>query len=397
MSISCTQQYTIALGLSNNVDYIITFDSSLLEDSIIRLSINAEDVHYHPVLDSEKSVLCNLLYCIQQQMGGERYVDSPQVLKQLASHFPYTKSIGGTAARAANILAEKGYHCLLHCISFNDEERQLIHPLIAVTNAEKPDRSTFHCIMQYNQGLLVQVGKLQISAKSSNRIILNNNPAIKTMNINRRFFTMAGSCKMLLLSGLNAISDATLLNQRLIQLAGHLSSLKEGPNLMYEDGCFHNPQNRLMVIEQLRPYISQYSMNEDEFLELTETTQGKIEMGLESLRKAYRILSVPIMIVHTKSWVIACGPGARTFKRAMQEGINLATCHLLEASRIPEYLALNTEGLSMQERCNNEEELCCLPCYEIDTKELTTVGLGDAFVAGFLSIGASEHDKKTVC
>ena len=382
--------------MSNNVDYIITMNSSLLQDAILRLSIHAADIHFYPVLETEKAVICSLLHSIQQQRGGERFIDDPKVLDHLSDHFPHTKSVGGTAARAANLLAERGVACLLHCISYTEEDSQIIHPLVEVVASNKQKRAPFHCILQYNQDLSVQIDHLQISAKTCDRIILNNNPAISEMKLNPRFFALAHACNMLLISGLNAIHDSEIFKKRLFQIANHLSAYDESMTILYEDGCFHSPNYRTMLIEQLGPYLSIYSMNEEEWYELINTVPTTIEQKKQAIVLAHRILGVPTVIIHTRSFVVAYGSKAQSFGSALQAGVNLATCHLIGKETIFDELQLCNEGLVMQRLCT-EKEFCCIPSYNVKSPNLTTIGLGDAFIAGFLLRGVSEYDQKRVC
>jgi ADP-dependent phosphofructokinase/glucokinase len=384
--------HNIALGFGNNVDYVITMNSSLLQDSILRLHIHSDDIHFYSDLMTEKEVLCTLLHCIQTQVGGERYIGNSQVLQQLSDHFPHKKSVGGTAARAANILAEEGIGSLLHCISYTDEDKQFIHPLVDVVSNRNEESSCFHCIIQYNKGLHILIDDLSIVAKQSNRIILNNNPVIRTLPIHPLFFLRAQTCKLLLLSGLNAIHDAKILETRLLEIIQGISIGDKTKTIIYEDGCFHIANHRMLVIKLLCPHLSVYSMNEEEWRELVKTPFVTEEQKIEALILAGKILGVPTVIVHTQAFVMACGLHAKKYQEALQKGVDVATCHLLGEADNPLEKPLCPEGLQMQKLCKHYENLCCVPSYVIDKETLTTVGLGDAFIAGFLSIGVPNDD-----
>ncbi len=384
--------HNIALGFGNNVDYVITMNPSLLQDAILRLHIHSDDIHFYSDLMTEKEVLCTLLHCIQNQVGGERYIGKSQVLQQLSDHFPHNRSVGGTAARAANMLAEEGIGSLLHCISYTDEDKQFIHPLVDVVSNRNEESSCFHCIIQYNKGLRIQVDDQIIIAKQSNRIILNNNPVIRTLPINPIFFFRAQTCNLLLLSGLNAIHDATILETRLLEIIQGISIGDKTKTIIYEDGCFHMANHRMLVIKLLCPHLSVYSMNEEEWREIVNAPFVTAEQKIEAIIQARKILGVPTVIVHTQAFVMACGLHAKEYQGALQKGVDVATYHLLDESENPLEKPLCPEGLQMQRLCQKQENLCCVPSYAIDKETLTTVGLGDAFIAGFLSIGGPNYD-----
>ena len=376
----------IALGLTNNVDHIITMTPSLLQEAILRLHIHAEDIHFYSRLDTEKDVICTLLYCIHHQQGGERFVEHFLVLEQLSDHFPHNKSVGGTAARAANILSDWGIPTLLHCVSYTMEDKQLIHPLVTVVSSNLEEKAAFHCIMQYNQGLRVQVDSKYITASQSNRIILNNNPAIKRVMINPHFFSLAKECPTVLISGFNAIHDVKILEERLAQTAHYLSTFNKSTTVFYEEGCFHKPQFRRMVRETLGPYLTIYSMNEDEWFDLIQCEAKDDEQRVKAVHTAYQILNVPTVVIHTQKFALIFGENAKELESALQAGVDAATCHLIGTTQVPENIPGNPEGLSLQQLCRKEEEtMCCIPTYVLEQKTLTTVGLGDAFIAGFLS------------
>ncbi|SMP65932.1 ADP-dependent phosphofructokinase/glucokinase [Sphaerochaeta associata] len=380
-------KHRIALGFGNNIDRLITMNSSLLQESIDRLHIHGDDIRFYAKLQTEKEVLCTLLDCIIHQKGGEYYIWNPQVLEQLSENFPYIESIGGTAARAANLLVKNGHKVLLHCVSYTDEDKEFIDSFVEVVTSYKNEELRHHYIIQFNQGLQVQVDQQIIIALQSNRIIINNNPVVRNMRINYDFFFRAQDYEVLLLSGFNAIHDVRILETRLLEILNQISLLNKNLTIIYEDGCFHKPAYREFVIDYLCPCLSIYSMNEEELMELVHGPLLTAEQKIQSIMSVRQMLGVPIVIIHTQSYVIACGENALRIKKALQTGVDFATCHLLNQAKIPMNLPYCPEGLIMQKFCEKNDNLCCVPSYAIRENCLTTIGLGDAFIAGLLSVG----------
>lgn len=376
--------YSIAVGLGNAIDYIVDLDSTLLQQAIDDLCIRPDELSYHHQLNDERAVLASIIQTISHGQGGERYVDEPTVLEELSRRFPYTVALGGTAARAANLLAAHSIPSLLHMISYTEEDRRLIDPLVEVVVAPSTQAPTFHLIIQYHPGLCVEVGGRQIVATTANRIILNNNPAIREMELNPLFFAKAIGRELLLISGLNAMHDHLLLESRLIQLGDYLKPLVPALSVVYESGCFHKPHFVDRVRSALCPYLTVYSMNEEEWSQMVGSDlTGADATGVDqALTQTATLLDVPIVVIHTKDYVIARGRGAHHYRSALQNGIDWATAAMLEDTPLP--TAYSPYGVSLRDAVE-DEDTCCVPCYTVEAPTMPTVGLGDAFIAGFLA------------
>ncbi|MDY0303490.1 MAG: ADP-dependent glucokinase/phosphofructokinase [Sphaerochaeta sp.] len=374
----------MALGLANAIDYIADLDSALLQQALDDLSITTQDLHYYHHLNDERVVLATIVQAIAEGQGGERYVDEPSVLDTLALRFPYTVSLGGTATRAANLLAAHSIPSLVHMLSYTEEDRTLIDPLVEVVVAPSSPPSSFHLIIQYQGGLTVQVADRTITAPTANRIILNNNPAIRAVELNPLFFSQAGDCDVLLISGLNAMHSQRLLETRLVELAHYLKPMLPSLPIVYESGCFHKTHFVDLVRKALCPYLTVYSMNEEEWSDMVGSDMGGADADdvRTALAVTSALLSVPIVVIHTKHYVVARGKSAAIYKGALQQGIDWATAAMLDNGPLPG--SLSPYGITLHEAL--EDDLtCCVPCWTVNAPAMTTIGLGDAFIAGFLA------------
>ena len=72
----------IALGLGNNIDYEIKWDSHVIEAQIENYQISMEEIRPVERIDSVRNLLISILYYMKNGTGTERYVESLQVLTE---------------------------------------------------------------------------------------------------------------------------------------------------------------------------------------------------------------------------------------------------------------------------------------------------------------------------
>ena len=101
-----------------------------------------------------------------------------------------------------------------------------------------------------------------------------------------------------------------------------------------------------------------------------------------------------LLVVHTKYWALALGPGAAGYRQALESATAMAGVRYLEGDA---FTAEQFRAMSAHPRHPGGErvaaalgrrpagEVCVVPAYALSTPTPTTVGLGDAFVGGFVA------------
>lgn len=292
--------------------------------------------------------------------------------------------LGGTALRVANILAKAHMPSLLHC-AFDFEEKSTLDPLIKVIVNPDAPKGSFHPILQFQKGVTVTIDNQSFTALTSNRMILNHNPALKMLSLAPEFFEQLPSCSALLLSGLNAIHDPKILQARIAEIVSHLIKVSPELPVVYEDGHFHIPELRTQVCDKLAPIVDIFSMNEEEWQALL----GKrIHLHspadvLAALTLTHQAVPSPYLIIHTRNWALLSGPNPSAYKQALQSAVDSATAVLLGGDPIP-VLPKDLEATTFANAIT-DPRIVVIPSYEISHTAVTSVGLGDAFIAGFIT------------
>ena len=97
--------------------------------------------------------------------------------------------------------------------------------------------------------------------------------------------------------------------------------------------------------------------------------------------------------MHTQHWAVACGDGARKYSNALRAGVTMATTRYRYGDNfnVDNYREIasrtaNVENLRFAEAINATpgDRVFCVPVAAVDQSNATTIGLGDAFVGGFL-------------
>jgi ADP-dependent phosphofructokinase/glucokinase len=175
-----------------------------------------------------------------------------------------------------------------------------------------------------------------------------------------------------------------------------MEQLLPGAVVYYEDAGFHEPAFSQRVRNALLEVIDVYGLNEDEMqsylghpVNLLSVTE--VERALKSLQA---LIPAPTLVVHTKYWSAAVGEGAGEYAGPLNEGIVIASTRY---SHGDEYTDQHYELMRSRPRRSEAVEFAaalerrmgevvrCLPGFNLDVAEPTTIGLGDTFVGGFLA------------
>jgi ADP-dependent phosphofructokinase/glucokinase len=386
----------VALGLGNNIDYEIKWDSRVIESLIENYGVSTRTIRPVEQINTEQDLLISILYNMKNGTGTERYVESLQVIEQFARKFDMDVTLGGTAPRAALAMSKIGVVSSLHLVTINDHVRKLMPGGGSWYCSNSVDTLYPHLIVQYERGAHVAARDVDIFAPVSTRLIYVNDPDNKVMKLEPGFFENARNAHACLISGFNAMRDDGVLQQRLRELAELLEALPQAVTIFYEDACFHNADFRRVVLAHLSSLLDMFSLNEEEMQGyLREKIDLLDPLGmLEAVRALRAIIRVPVLVIHTRYWALASGPDCGRYFAALKNGISIAATRFRLGDTFSKSDVLSTRDFPPQitgelfaREINrlSEGQVCCLPCAEVEEKKVTTIGLGDAFVGGFLS------------
>lgn len=114
---------------------------------------------------------------------------------------------------------------------------------------------------------------------------------------------------------------------------------------------------------------------------------------LDAVSDVHARLGVPYVVVHSRSWAAAYGEGSAALRAALESEVAMATTRfcLGDDYAAADYwatLALPTsvEGATFARTINHAGRgtVCCVPVPHVGRATGVTIGLGDAFVGGFL-------------
>ena len=386
----------IVLGLGGTLDYLIRWDSAVIEELVLAYGIRSDELSTEVPVTSERNLLRCLLAFVRAGVGGERFVASSDIVESFARRFVTEVVLGGTGVRAAIAMDKLGVKTTLHLVSIDDHVRRLLPASCSYVCSAVRDTTDPHLIIQFDAAVRVRAGDLDLSAPSANRVILANDPPHEQMRLSPELGAVLADARIFGISSLNAIRDPAVLDQRLGELRDLVAGLPPGCLVHYEDAGFHVPALSRRVNAGLGDRVSVHSMNEDElhaYLGRTYDLLDASEMA-EALRTIRRKLSAPTIVVHTRYWALALGRDVEAFAPALRGGITMASTRYLYGDGFTEsdyttVARLPPSDAALAFATGIEAELPgqvhCQAAILLQTDQPTTVGLGDSFVGGFLA------------
>ena len=385
----------IALGLGNNIDYEITWDSKVIEDLIVQYEIKADEIDSINRIKCIRDLILSILFFLKTETGEERFVEDLVVIEEFSSLFHNAVTVGGTSPRAAIAMARLGFDSYIHLVTGNEHIRRLLPPTSTWICSNTEDSFYPHLIVQYMKDTVVCANDINIRTGRANRIIYINDYDNMMMKLEPEFLENLGEAKVLLISGFNAMQEKALLQDRLHILKESLDKVSKKTKIYYEDACFYDPSMSTMVFDTIGECIDVYSMNEDELQNYVGREIDLLDTGsvLSALREVRSLKPGPVLIVHSKYWALGYGNSANDYAAALKGGITMATTRFRfgddftsEQYNKTYHLPDEAEGRLFCEQIKvlDDGMVCCLSSVEVEETKVTTVGLGDAFVGGFL-------------
>lgn len=385
----------IALGFGNNIDYEIVWNSTIIEDLILQYDIHNDELDINRVITCERDLIISILGFLQVASGGERFVSSSDIIEQFSQKCAKKITLGGTSVRAAIAMRKFGYTSALHLVTLNDYVRRLIPHDSPYVCSNVQDSSYSHLIVQFGKDTRIKASDIEITTCQANRLIYHCDTDNIIMNLNEDFTDLITDAKVLLVSGFNAMQSQTLLANRLESVLRMAERLPEDAVVFCEDAGFYEPNFSHFVYRALAKKMTVFSLNEDELQGYLNTKLNLLDVFQvkEALVEVQRLFPVPISVVHTKHWALAYGEGATGFSKAIKAAVTMATTRFcygddftIEHYKAVEELAPSQEDAVFADDLNKLlcNKICCVPVAHAEPSVATTVGLGDAFVGGFL-------------
>jgi ADP-dependent phosphofructokinase/glucokinase len=393
----------VVLGLGGCVDYELKLTVDVLEQLVADYRIVTAELTSPATVTSERDLVVSILGYVARGGGGEHFVASAPALETFADRFPHRVTLGGTSVRAAALMSRLGVPSTLHLVSVNDTVRRLLPPDGEYISSGAEDTFYPHLIVQYDRGLRIRTGDLNITAPFPNRLIYVNDPANSAMLLTDELGPRLRAADVFLISGFNAMRDKDELDERLGSLRSHMRQLAPGAVTYFEDAAYHEPAFSRRVRDSLLDGVDLYGLNEDEMQSYLEhpvdlLSAQEVAAALEAV---HALIPVPTLVLHTKYWAAALGQRTREYEHALDTGTVMAAtryCHgddftdedvdrLRAQPRRPESVIF---AAALHERMG--DKVRCVPGFALDVENPTTVGLGDAFVGGFLAAATrKEH------
>ena len=384
----------IALGFCNNVDYEIVWNAEVLEDLVKRYKIRAEELTAAGEVNNERDLVVSILGFMRDSAGSERFVANSALIERFARRFEKKITLGGTSVRAAIAMRALGYTSALHLITQNDHVRRLIPPDSPYVCSNERDSEYPHLIVQFPKDARIRADAIDIRARQPNRLIYHCNADRIALKLNEDFADLITEAKALLISGFNAIQSERRLADRLRAVGRMIEALPKSATVFLEDGAYFDPGFRQLIFRGLGQKIDIFSLNEDELrshLKRPVDFQDADEVRA-ALADWRRGSPVRTLVLHTQDWALAYGEGASRYAAALKAGVTMATTRFRygDGFSVEDYREIEgsppLERNARFARAMNAagDEIICAPVAAVEQVNATTIGLGDAFVGGFL-------------
>jgi ADP-dependent phosphofructokinase/glucokinase len=392
----------VVLGLGGCVDYELKLTAGGLERLVTEYGVGTAELTAPAAVATERDLVVSILGYVARGGGGEHFVATTAALDSFAARFPHHATLGGTSVRAGILMSRLGVPSTLHLVSVNDIVRRLLPAGTEYISSGTEDTLHPHLIVQYDRGLRIRAGDIDITAPLPNRLIYVNDPANSAMLLTGELGARLSRADIFLISGFNAMRDEQQLDRRLADLRTHMRRLPPGAVTYFEDAAYHEPAFSRRVRDALLPVVDVYGLNEDEMQSYLGRPVDLLSAAdvAGALTALAALIPAPALVLHTRYWALAYGGGAAAWTGALDTGTVMAAaryCHgddvtdadierLRRLPRRPESVAFARD---LHERLG--DGVRCVPGFALEVSDPTTVGLGDTFVGGFLTAVAGKE------
>lgn len=386
----------VVLGLGGGIDIELKLSARALEQLIDEYHIRLVELTTSAPVNTERDLVVSILAHIARGGGGEHFVASAGAIQTFAERFPSRITLGGTSVRAGITMSRLGVPTTLHLVTLNQHVRDLMPASCDYVSSGHEDTFYPHLIVQYDQDIDIRAGDVQVRASFANRLIYVNDPDNEILTISEELGGMLREARLFLVSGFNAVRDPQVLDQRLRDLRRHMEQLPDDALVYLEDAAYHEPAANQRVRDELLDVMDIFGLNEDEMqtelgrsVDLLSTPD--VEAAINELR---RLIPIPTLVLHTKHWSAAVGLNAADYTDSLDIGMAMASTRYSYGDDFSaeqyERIATGPRGVAATRfaaelNTRMGPAVMCRPGFTLNVAEPTTVGLGDAFVGGFLT------------
>ncbi len=386
------QALEILLGLSSAVDYEVSWDAETVSELAAAWAIDswpAVPQHIH----DERDLLCAILAYSAAGTGTERAVDSVAAIESIARRLGFRESLGGTGVRAGRVLDLLGIDCTVHLSSLSPHVQRLLWPGARYLASRREPTVYPHLIVQYTSDGPLTVGGITRTPPRPNRLIFVNDPTNAELALAPDLPETAAHSLIWLISGINAITDSTLLQERLDQIKIIARAMPPAGWAVYEDSGFHRHDLAATALSAMAGVCDIVSMNEDEFAAhlaapVNMDDPRSVHRGLADVARTWNIRN---LVVHTSSWAAAVGPQSSQLRTALSEGVRVSAARYLmgddmTADHVEQLRSAPTNQNGATVAAGLERAgVTATAALALRPLRPVTIGLGDSFVGGFLA------------
>lgn len=403
-----------ACALQSNPDYVLNWDVQRFQELLDRYSLNiyTTPLNQDPP-ESTESVTELLRSVLQYMLKGEGAcikLKSAATANELMQILTGKEALGGTGAQGAAALASFGFPVLVHLSDRSPDVLRILTEAssetvegerrIPVSELQEKSQNIIHMILQYNAGDQVCFNGKSCLLPRSNRLIIVADEYHGRIPVHADFFSYCvdhvEDMSSLLLSGLDAISDEAILNQRLEDLSHYCRALKvQKPDLpiYFEAAHYYSEKSFLRTLKKLLPLVDVFGLNEDEFASLNQGVPFELSILPGQLENLRRRLAVPAICFHTQYF--SAFALERAADPALEEALMMGQAFSGSKAAFDRYasaedcrryarLPLSREGLEQIRSIKTDQKnghFLAIPAKDIGNPK-TTIGLGDCFAAG---------------
>ncbi len=403
------------LAYASNLDVLVKWDSERF-NRLIERYLNVEpSFREGEEIASVQDLVRILSYFAIHGMGGEVDITSHEVIDVLAECFEAEYGLGGTCAQGAAALGSVGVPILVH---ITDCSREVIDHMsnrgiesiedgvvVPVETCVSQEEALQHFIVQFTKDDVLKIFGKEYKVKLSNRLIMGYDEVHKVLPVREEFleYCEKNADKMYSydISGFNAIIDQDVMQERLERLVRHYQTVKlcnPACKIYFESAHFINNKIREYTYQMLSDVIDIMGMNEEELTDLTESRGYKVDKDnlasvLEGLEKLSKVYPVHGFVVHSKDYSLYFGKDMPDID--LEKGLTLGNLISGTRARTGRYgsladceetlsFSLSETGLAFAEQLEKLKlayKVVLVPSRYLE-KPVTTIGLGDSFVAG---------------
>lgn len=397
------------LGLGGTIDYEIAWSGRVLEKLAMEWGIRLDECDPLVPITDERQLVRAILGFVAADQGGERFVEAIDTIRRFAARFEAEVTLGGTCVRAGLIMRTLGVRSTVHLVSIDDDFRRLFPADCDYLSSASAEGMYPHLIIQLPSHDTISVADGEIEVAHANRIIFANDPPHREMALSSSLAEALGTAEVFLVSGFNVMTDAILLENRLVELRSAMANLATDSIVMYEDAAYHTVGMSDIVDKTLSPIVDVFSMNEDELQSRLRRSVDFMEPEdvARALSQVREVVSSAVIVVHTRHWAIAFGAGSTSFEKSLDFGVAAATARYAHGDAVS---APQVDEIARREPAEAgrrfavaiaalaAEPTVCVPVATVHVDRPTTIGLGDCFVGGFLTgidrVAARSKDRR---